>query len=166
MDGYFYAQSMHSTIETEVPSGFLKIEQAFRSRVPRNVRPDMVDGLGPFVQLAENVCRRMGDVEYYAHLVRIELEKKEGTFSAKATSTLLVGFFAACKSVLDSIAITLARVFRLGIKTLKSEVAPKQMDFARQGKGSFWSLLASEQNGAFNRYNKHSGTMGEIIKMA
>lgn len=106
----------------------------------------------------------MGDVEFYGQRIDDELATMRGTYTATTVSSLLVGHFSACKSVLDASAITLARLYRLGHKTRGQQLRSKEMDFARQGKGKYWAVLQSEQSDVYKRYARFQGTVGEIIK--
>lgn len=164
MESFFYNRSMHSVIGQPVPLCFLDLEQHFGPKVPPKCFPLLAPRVGPTIALAENLCRRMGDVEYYGQRISDELETMRGSYTAKTVSSLLVGHFSACKSVLDASAITLARLYHVGRKSRGRELASKEMDFARQGKGSFWSLLQSEQPAVSKRYVRFTGPFGEIIE--
>jgi len=73
----------------------------------------------------------MADVELYASYIS-EAQKSSDTFKgAILIGTLLVGYFNACKSLLDAGAITLATVHNLNLKN-------KEMDFS---KTKFWKQL-------------------------
>jgi hypothetical protein len=163
MDGFFYASSMHSNIEVPVPDCFVELEKLFAGSVPTNVRPDDAPGVGEYVALADNLCRRLGDVDYYAKLVTDEMATMRGTWAAKATCSLLVGYFSACKSVLDAGAIALSKLYALGVKTGRKPLANKEMDFARTNKRNFWWVLLEEQPAVHARYIGFAGTFGEIF---
>lgn len=163
MDAFFYNRSIYSVIEQPVPACFLDLEQHFGPKIPVNVFPLVAPGVGPTIELAENLCRRMGDVEFYMKRIADELATLNGTHTAMTVSSLLVGHFGACKSVLDAGAITLARLYRLG-RTIKGrDLTNKEMDFARQGKGNYWAILQSEQGDVYQRYARFQGVVGEIV---
>lgn len=155
---------MHSNIDVPVPACFVALEQHFGPSIPKNVRPDDAPDVGKYVALAGNLCRRLGDVEYYVKLITDELDSKRGAFTAKAVSSLLVGYFSACKGVLDAGAMALANLYSLGLKSRRRELVNKEMDFARQGKGSFWAALASEQPAVHRRFTRFTGTFGEVFE--
>jgi hypothetical protein len=164
MDSLFYNRSIYSVIKQPVPACFLELERHLGPKVPANVFPLVAPGIGPTIALAENLCRRMGDVEFYAKSIADELATLNGTYTATTVSSLLVGHFGASKSVLDASAITLARLYGLGRKSKGRELTNKEMDFARQGKGHYWAVLQSEQGDVYRRYARFQGTVGEIVR--
>jgi hypothetical protein len=97
----------------------------------------------------------MADVELYASYIS-EAQKSLDTFrGAILIGTLLVGYFTACKSLLDAGAITLARVYNLALTN-------KKMDFS---KSEFWRQLDKEAGPTISgRYAPFKSLFKEIIK--
>lgn len=125
MKTFFYNRTVYSLglPNVEVPQCFLQLDDYFDTLFTTSA------GLThESVRLAENLCRRIADVEFYAHVIS-ENQKSPNTFRAAILiGTYLVGYFNACKSLLDACAITLAKVYNLNIRN-------KEMDFS---KGIFW----------------------------
>lgn len=85
----------------------------------------------------------MADIELYASYIS-EAQKSPDTFKgAILIGTLLVGYFNACKSLLDAGAITLATVYNLNLTN-------KEKNFS---KPKFWKQL-----------NEKPGTMMNCIQ--
>jgi hypothetical protein len=75
---------------------------------------------------------------------------------ATMIGTYLVGYFSACKSLLDAGSITLAKLYHLNLTN-------KQMDFS---KGSqFWKELQEKQATVYHRYIKFNGLVDDIVKL-
>jgi len=112
------------------------------------------------VALAENLCRRLSDVELYTFEIQ-ELASTPDANNPVLISSRLVGYFGSCKAVLDAGAIALTHLYGLGAKTKKDEkpFTLKEQDFA---KGFFWQVLQSEQRPVYDRYQPLRGTLDEI----
>lgn len=105
----------------------------------------------PKVKMAENICRRMADIDWYANNIEVAMQEENTGKASLLTMTLLVGYFGSCKSLLDTAAISLNQIYILGLKE-------KEQDF---GKGKFWNQL---RGGDFNRYSSFRALAKEVIK--
>lgn len=109
----------------------------------------------PSVILAENLCRRMADEELYASYISDTLKSPDTFKGAILIGTLLVGYFTACKSLLDAGAITLAKIYNLTL-------THKGMDFS---KPKFWKQLKQETGQVIpDRYAPFRPLFDEIIE--
>src|SRR5687767_14029845 len=97
MDNYFRNMSAFSFLEREVPDCFKQVEAHLAPQIPRGRHPGMYQP----VALAENLCRRLSDVELYMS----ELQALASTLDANnpvLISSRLVGYFGSFKAVLDA----------------------------------------------------------------
>jgi hypothetical protein len=133
-----------------VPQCFRKLDEYFDTKFT-SAFSAMTN---PSVILAENLCRRMADVELYANYIS-EAQKGLNTLSgAILIGTLLVGYFTACKSLLDAGSITLAKVYNLTLTN-------REMDFS---KSKFWRQLDKEAGATISgRYAPFKGLFNEIV---
>jgi hypothetical protein len=104
--------------------------------------------------LANNLCRRMGDIEWYA----TQLAPGSGTDNLALITpivpTLLVGYFSTCKSLLDAAAISLTTLLSL-------RLAPREMDFS---KAAFWRALKGAHPDVERRYRPlHQGLTRDVV---
>ena len=152
MKTFFYNRTVYSLglLNMEVPQCFLELDDHFDTLFTTS--PGLTH---ESVRLAENLCRRIADIEFHAHFIS-EKQKSPDTFKAAILiGTYLVGYFNACKSLLDACAITLAKVYNLRLKN-------KQMDFS---KSIFWKQLESQTGSVIkNRYKPFAGLFDEIIE--
>jgi hypothetical protein len=184
METLFYKRSVYPYLGETAPECFLQLDEYFDGQFATKE----AWSADPFVGLAENLCRRLGDVDLYARLIADTLtgdglgllgQQKEvslkgsllvfppgvqresinsrGGFEvvgkAVIAGTLLTGHFGACKSVLDSSAIALNQIHRLGLSN-------KQQDF---GKGDIWRALKQKNDLAHERYQRFRKSMDEIV---
>ena len=111
---YFYNRTIYPRIATPVPDCFLELDKHFAAIGITQDRKFLYSV--PILTLAENLCRRMADIDYYAEAISASLADATGAFAqAKVVGTLLVGYFGACKSVLDAIALAIDDLFGLGL---------------------------------------------------
>ena len=133
-----------------VPRCFVELDEYFDARFTTS--SPMAH---PSVVLAENLCRRMADVELYASYISDTLNRPDTFKGAILIGTLLVGYFTACKSLLDAGAITLASVYKLSLRN-------KEMDFS---KPKFWKQLKEETGSIINdRYAPFRILFKEVIR--
>lgn len=126
MKSLFYNRTAYLLLNKSVPQCFMDLDQYFDTRF--QTTRVLTHRL---VVLAENLCRRMADLELYAQYIS-EVQIAENPVKASILiGTLLVGYFNACKSLLDAGAITLAQVYNLNLKN-------KDTDF---NKNIFWKRL-------------------------
>jgi hypothetical protein len=95
-----------------VPKCFLELDEYFDTFFKTS------DGDGhQSVILAENLCRRMADVELYAqyifHAQSGQRSSEEAEDAAVLVGTFLVAYFSACKSVFDAASIALSKIYDL-----------------------------------------------------
>jgi len=146
----FYNRTAYVLLSIPVPQCFIDLDEYFDTRFATS------SAIGhQSVILAENLCRRMADVELYASYIS-EAERSLNTLKgAILIGTLLVGYFSACKSLLDAGAITLASIYNLHLSN-------KEMDFLKQ---KFWRQLDKEAGPAItSRYAPFKSLFREIIK--
>jgi len=97
----------------------------------------------------------MGDVELYASYISAAIKGLDTFKGAILVGTLLVGYFTACKSLLDAGAVTLAKVYNLPLTN-------KEMDFS---KPKFWRQVEDQMGPVIrSRYYLFKNLFDEIIK--
>jgi hypothetical protein len=150
MRSFFYNRTAYVLLTVPVPECFIKLDEYFDTRFVTSSPMLHESGV-----LAENLCRRMADVELYASYI-YEAQKSPNPFQGSILiGTLIVGYFAACKSLLDAGAITLARVYNLTLTN-------REMDFS---KPKFLRQLDEEVGPTISgRYAPFKGLFKEIIK--
>jgi hypothetical protein len=108
---FFFNRTVYIRHMTPVPECFLRLDRHFGAK-------GLTEGSGidhPAVALAENLCRRMGNVDFYAESIEATLASGADFFhQTPVIGALLVAHFGACKSVLDAAAVSLNEVFGLG----------------------------------------------------
>jgi len=151
MKSSFYNRTAYQLLNVPLPQCFMELDEHFDKifSSPNDVVTH------PSVTLAENLCRRMADVELYASYISRAEESPNIFKGAILIGSLLVAYFTACKSLLDAGAITLARVYNLTLTN-------KEMDFSKR---KFWGQL-DEQAGSTikGRYAPFKSLFNEIIK--
>jgi hypothetical protein len=152
MKTFFYNRTVYSLElpNMTVPQCFIELDDYFDMLFQTSV------GLTQeVVILAENLCRRLADVELFAQYIS-EAQRKSDTFQAAILiGTFLVAYFNACKSLLDAGAITLAKIYSLDLKN-------KEMDFSKR---IFWRQL-DEKTGPMvvDRYAPFNSLFSQIVK--
>lgn len=149
MNGYLYNRTAYCLLGITIPQFFAETEDCFQKR--------FTDGsflTHPAFALTENLCRRMADVEFYASYISKEQERVDSYKAIAAIGTLLVGYFGACKSLLDAGAITLAKIY------MPSKLSNKEMDFA---KPFFWTQLNQANTTVCRRYLLFKSLSDDII---
>ena len=81
--------------------------------------------------LAENLCRRMADIELYASMIRKQQEETDYKRATVLIGTFLVGYFTSCKALFDAVSISIATVYDLNLTDKKRAF----------GKDQFWRQL-------------------------
>jgi hypothetical protein len=152
MKTFFYNRTAYSLKlpNTTVPQCFVELDNYFDTlfQTPVGLTQEVVI-------LAENLCRRLADVELFTQYIS-EAQRKLDTFQAAILiGTFLVAYFNACKSLLDAGAITLAKIYNLKLKN-------REMDFS---KGVFWREL-EEHGGSIvvDRYAPFKSLFSEIVE--
>ena len=152
MKTFFYNRTAYGlkSPNATVPQCFVELDNCFDKlfQTPAGITQEVVI-------LAENLCRRLADVELFTQYIS-EAQRKLDTFQAAILiGTFLVAYFNACKSLLDAGAITLAKIYSLELKD-------RQMDFS---KGVFWRRL-EERAGSIvvGRYAPFKSLFSEIVE--
>ncbi len=136
----------------ELPRCFVELDEILGAE---DSNEDIVLAINtPKVKMAENICRRMADIDWYANNIEAAMQEENTGKASLLTMTLLVGYFGSCKSLLDAAAISVNKIYILGLKE-------KEQDF---GKGKFWNQLRGSDFNAFNRYSPFRALAEEVIK--
>ncbi|MBN2186722.1 MAG: hypothetical protein JW732_04640 [Dehalococcoidia bacterium] len=98
----------------------------------------------------------MADIELYAWLISQAQTAPDAFIGAALTGTYLVGYFSACKSLLDAGSITLAKLYNLNLSN-------KEMDLSKQ-KQRFWKELKEKKPIVHDRYTKFDGLVRDIVE--
>jgi hypothetical protein len=112
----------------------------------------MFSDLGP--ALAENTCRRMADIDMYAKFVSDALGHENPYQAATITASLLVGYFSACKSLLDAVSIALAELYTLPLSN-------KEKDFTKH---TFWRELKKANPNVHDRFEDFKSFFAEVVR--
>ncbi len=147
---YFSSRSAYCILSVPVPAPFTILEMALAARFPQASFPPG----DPAVALAENLCRRMSNIDFFAEQITDAITARNDTKRAWVLNALLVAYFSASKSLLDAGAIAVAETYKLNL-------ANKEMDFA---KGRIWQRLEKDHGDVFARYKPFRAWMtGEVI---
>jgi hypothetical protein len=142
----FYNRTAYSYLGIAVPHCFLDLDKTFERRLSSWTAPEL--------KLAENICRRMADIDFDAKLVADALQGPNLFVAANMAGSLMVGYLNACKSLLDAISITLADVYKLGLKS-------KQKDFT---KNDFWKTLRAVKLDREQVFQAFRGLVDEVVR--
>ena len=153
MRTYFYGTSLYSHMShVELPKCFVELDEILGAE---DSNEDIVLAMNmPKVKMAENICRRMADIDWYANNIEAATQEDNIGKATFLTMTLLVGYFGSCKSLLDAAAISLNEINSLGLKE-------KEQDL---GKGRFWNQLIGSNFNAFKKYKPFRSLGREVIK--
>jgi len=149
----FYGRSPYSHMShAQLPKCFVELDEILGAE---DSNEDIVLAINmPKVRMAENICRRMADIDWYANNIEAAIQEENIGKASLLTMTLLVGYFGSCKSLLDAAAISLNQIYILGLKE-------KEQDF---GKGKFWDQLRRGNLDAFSTYSSFRALAKEVIK--
>jgi hypothetical protein len=149
---HFYNRTLYKHLQQDIPHCFISLDERFDKKYSN--LGEASSGLLPF---AENVCRRMGDIDFYAQSIDDAYSSHDLPFdNALLIGTFLVGYFGTCKSLLDAGAITLSSIFQLELESKHQDLDPKR--------GRFWGKLNAKNSDAFNRYQTLQPFFKEIIE--
>jgi hypothetical protein len=153
MRTYFFGRSQYAYLRNvEIPSCFKDLDIVLGEK---DGSSDVVLAINaPAVRMAENICRRMADVDWYAAGVGNALREESVGKAACLAMTLLVGYFSSCKAVLDAAAITLNELFQLGL-------APKQQDFSKE---EVWKRLLGHSQHLSDRYKPYRALSQHVVQ--
>lgn len=144
----FYNRTAYRIQNIAVPDCFISLDEFFDTQFA-----DVSGLMNKSVTLAQNLCCRMADTEWYASCISEAYGHPDAFQGAILIGTLLVGYFNACKSLLDAAAITLATVYNLALTN-------KQQDFA---KSQFWKELETKKPIVHERYSGFKSLSKEIV---
>jgi hypothetical protein len=145
---YFFNRTVYPRLSTPVPECFQELDRRFGEV---GLEPDAT---APVVSLAENVCRRMGDIDFHAESIEETLAENEKALNqAAVVSTLLVAHLGACKAMLDGVALSLNEVLGLGRRGGNCDLS----------KGGFWTALAACDAAVKERYNRFRPLVEEVV---
>lgn len=147
----FYNRTAYSPrlLNMTVPQCFIELDDYFDTLFPTTAGSTQ-----EVVILAENLCRRLADVELFAQYIS-EAQRKSDTFRAAILiGTFLVAYFNACKSLMDAGAIALAKIYNLNLTN-------KEMDFSKK---EFKQQLKLIGPTVVNRYAPLGSLFSEIVR--
>jgi hypothetical protein len=148
---FFYKRTAYTRGTTPVPDCFLRLDRHFGAK-------GLTGSSGfthPVVGLAENLCRRMADVDFHAETIKsILADTIDGTSQAPVIGTILVAHFGACKSVLDAAAVALNEVFSLGQQGGNCDLR----------KIGFWNGLKGKGSSTAARYEEFVPLIASVVE--
>jgi hypothetical protein len=150
MKGFVYFNTAYRLGYSQVPECFKKLDDFFDELLFKNGKVWVRESS----DLAQNLCRRMADIKLYAWLTSQAETAPDAFKGAILIGTYLVGYFSACKSLLDAGSITLAKLYNLNLSN-------KEMDFSKQ---KFWKELQEKQPTVYHRYTTFDGLVKDILK--
>jgi hypothetical protein len=154
IEGLFFQRSAYPFIGVNPPSCFTSIAKELAVIIVdcgSNVHEAYKN---PSFILAENLCRRMGDLELYEGAIKRELNDPNQWKAVVVIGSLMVGYFSTAKSILDAGSVALSHLYQLGLSN-------KEQDFSKQ---KFWKSLARADSNAHNRYSQFRGHFDGIVK--
>lgn len=139
---FFYNRTTYRLLNIEIPKCFISLDLL----LPTN--KSLVE-----TDLAENICRRMADIEYYANKIGVILKRKNNLWNKTIlVGTLLVGYYATCKSLFDAVAITLNYIYKLNLNE-------KEQDFTKK---KIWKQLKEKDRDLHTKYSSFKELSYEI----
>lgn len=131
---YFYNRTAYRFNGSEIPKWFIALDVHYNS----------TNGAYPKeLVLAENICRRMADIEWYAKIIEDNLNLRKDLWSESILiGTNLVSYYMSCKALFDAVAITLNYLYNL-------KLSQKEQDFS---KPKFWNTLSAVNNKLHKEY--------------
>jgi len=156
MKGWVYTKTAYQLGYFQVPECFEKLDEFIgKLLLKKNNKIVLNAHSSRYSDLAQNLCRRMADIELYAWLIS-QAETAPNAFNgATIIGTYLVGYFSACKSLLDAGSITLAKLYNL-------DLSNKEMDFS---KPKFRKELKEKQATVHDRYTRFDGLVNDIVEL-
>jgi len=149
MKTIFYNRTPYLAAQLTVPQCFIDLDEFYDPLVPDVSRiPGAVH-----LQHAENICRRMGDIDLYALFINDAEAHPDYFWAATIIASYLVGFFGACKSLFDAASVFLADRHALGL-------ANRDQDM---GKGRFWNSLQGRSAKSFARFKTFRPLCDQVI---
>jgi hypothetical protein len=143
--------------KVEIPPCFVELDKFFDAQFAGPVAAYR----HPSVLLAHNLCRRMADIDTYAQDIVDILRDPVQKYGELRVGTLLVGYFSACKALLDAAAISLAKLYSLRRTDKKGDdpLPHSWMDFSDR---KFWKALG-KNTGVKNRYEKFRKLSNDVV---
>lgn len=152
MKTFFYNRTAYSPrlLNMAVPQCFIELDDHFDTLFPTTAGSTQ-----EAVILAENLCRRLADVELFAQYISEAQRESDALRAALLIGTFLVAYFNACKSLMDAGAITLAKLYNLSL-------TKKEMDFSKR---KIWQQLETQIGPTVvDRYVPFKSLFSEIVK--
>ena len=146
----FHLRTPYPYIGIPVPQCFLDLDDHFDTIYTD--ASTMLNDLGP--ALAENTCRRMADIDMYAKFISDTLGHENPYQAATVTASLLVGYFGACKSLLDAVSVALAELYTLPLSN-------KEKDFTKR---KFWRELQKANSNVHDRFKDFKSFFAEVVR--
>lgn len=149
MKTIFYNRTPYLAEQLSVPACFVALDEVYDQLVTG------MEGLlgAPHLQHAENICRRMGDIDLYALFIRDADAHPDPFWASTIIGSYLVGFFSACKSLFDAASICLTDLHKLAL-------TDREQDMSR---GRFWSILQAASSTSFTRFNGFRALCTEVV---
>ena len=155
MKGLVYTNTAYQLGYFQVPECFAKLDEFIDKLLLENNNKIVLKAhSGLYIDLAQNLCRRMADIELYAWLTSQAETAPDAFKGAVLVGTYLIGYFSACKSLLDAGSITLAMLYNLNLSN-------KEMDFS---KSKFLKELEKRQSKIYVRYTRFDDLVKDIVK--
>ena len=107
----------------------------------------------PRFTYANNLYRRLGDLELYTATLARELRDPDPWRAAVIGGSLIVGYFSTAKSVLDAVAIVVNELYHL-------DLAPRQQDLS---KPEFMNTLGRADKATRTRYKSFASFVSEVV---
>jgi len=158
-DLHFYDRTAYKFLDSPVPSCFVRLDQRFSQHEDESYTAT----IHMLLLLTEGLCARMADVEMYIdhvedarqryHIDMAVLHDDDLHKAAILTRTYTIGLLGACRSLLDSGALTLAELYRLPISNPE----------CRFDNPHFWELLTTHAPDVYRRYHTLRFFFNEII---
>ena len=153
-EGLFFQRSAYPFIGIEPPVFLSETAAALAKWIVTDTRDLTALYREPLAIVAENVCRRLANLELYALTIRHEIENASPWRASTIVGSLLVGLFGSAKSLLDAGSVALTVAFSLPL-------ANKEQDFA---KAKFWTILRSNYPTVAECYESFRPLMHEIAE--
>ncbi|MFH0897504.1 MAG: hypothetical protein V1850_05615, partial [Candidatus Bathyarchaeota archaeon] len=115
----------------------------------------------PSVLLAHNLFLRISDIDNYSQDISVVLNGSVHKYGEIRVGTLLVGYFSACKALLDAAAISLSTLYSLTFTDKKGErpLRLKQRDFSK----TYFRKALEKDIALKNRFEKFKLVSDDVV---
>ena len=157
MKSNFVERTLYRLMALPAPSCFLRLDDHFAQALPAT--PDRGAAAHLPVLLAERICARYAEVEWYAAAIgdarkREGLDREGDVKAALLTRGLFVGYLGASRSFLDACASTLDSTY-----TLRLERADRSF-----ASSLFWQVLVERAPNTHRRYHPSRIFFNEVFR--